>query len=362
MSKPKPLNRKTLAATLDATMRLIRDYVVLPDPAAVAVTLWIAHAWTFDRDRLAASPYLSVSSPEMQSGKTRTLEVLTLLVPKPWLASNPTVSTLFRTIEDECPTLMIDEADKLFGATGGSAQRSLQGLLNAGNRRGVTMPRVETINKQRVVVKYRIFCPKVLAGIGRLPPTIADRSIPIRLQRKLPTERVKKFWHDTANRAAQPIRQAFATLEADKLPMRRVAVPHALSDRAAEGWEPLLRVAELAGDPWPKLGRQAAITLSVTDDAPTLGLLLLRDLRAVFDNARKERKEDRLATAVILHELRAMDESPWSVKGLGAYMLASMLSPYAIRPHQYRDGKGREAPVVRGYERKDFEQVWLRWL
>jgi len=40
---------------------------------------------------------------------------------------------------------------------------------------------------------FSVFCAKVLAGIGTLPTTIADRAVPIVLARKKPSEAVTRF-------------------------------------------------------------------------------------------------------------------------------------------------------------------------
>jgi len=70
------------AHILDEVAEFVRRYVLLPsDSALVAVVLWIAHAHCLEAAE--ATPYLSVQSPEKRSGKTRLLEVLELVVPRP---------------------------------------------------------------------------------------------------------------------------------------------------------------------------------------------------------------------------------------------------------------------------------------
>jgi hypothetical protein len=215
---------------------------------------------------------------------------------------------------------------------------------------------VESFNGIRVVVEYSVFCPKALAGIGRLPATVADRSIHIRLNRRLPTEPVQPFRLRAAEADAEPIRNALADLAKIDSSMIPVSIPETLNDRAAEAWEPLLTIAEIAGGPWPKQMRQAAMALSsqAVEDVQTLGLILLRDLKTIFD----EKAADRLSTSDIIAALRSMDESPWVVKHLEPYMLASLLQPHYVRPQNLRMGRA----VVKGYKRKDFEPAWSRWL
>jgi hypothetical protein len=343
-----------LESVLDGAMEFVRRYVILPPPAAVALTGWVAHAHAVEQADV--SPYLAITSPELRSGKTRLLEVLELLVPRPWRVTIPSAPTLFRKIHASSPTLLLDEADAIWGSKGGTSHEALRAVLNSGNRRGATVPRVESFNGVRMVVEYSVFCPKALAGIGRLPATVADRSIHIRLNRRLPTEKVQPFRLQAAQADAEPIRKALADLGKIDTSMIRVSIPETLNDRAAEAWEPLLTIAETAGGPWPKLMRHAAVVLSThaAQDVETLGLILLRDLKTIFD----EKEVDRLPTADIMAALRAMDESPWSVKRIEPYMLASLLRPHNVMPQNLRKG----ANVIKGYKRKDLEPVWDRWV
>jgi hypothetical protein len=50
-----------------------------------------------------------------------------------------------------------------------------------------------------------VYCPKAFAGIGALPDTVADRSIPIRLQAKKKGEAVRRFLHREVKPAADAL-------------------------------------------------------------------------------------------------------------------------------------------------------------
>lgn len=105
----------SLAEALAAVEELLRKYVVLARPeACVAVTLWVAH--TYAMDFADATPYLAISSPEKQSGKTRLLELLRLLVHNcPGILVTPTSSTIYRSLDASAgATLLIDELDAVF--------------------------------------------------------------------------------------------------------------------------------------------------------------------------------------------------------------------------------------------------------
>lgn len=69
--------------------------------------------------------------------------------------------------------------------------------------------------------------------------------------------------------------------------------PQELHDRAADNWRPLLAIADAAGGKWPKLARGAAITLTDSDDdAESCAVMLLADIRDLFDQSDKERVKD----------------------------------------------------------------------
>jgi hypothetical protein len=98
------------ADLLDQVTAMLARYVAFPSPAAlVAVTLWTAHAHAVTA--FESTPRLALLSAEKGSGKTRTLEVLELLVPRPMHAVSATAAALFRAVEAQQPTLLFDEAD-----------------------------------------------------------------------------------------------------------------------------------------------------------------------------------------------------------------------------------------------------------
>ena len=167
---------ETTADLLDKVESFVRRYVVLTDAQATTVALWAAH--THALDAFNCTPYLSVTSADKQSGKTRLLEVLDLLVAKPWFTGRATAAVLVRKIDKEQPTLLLDESDAAFRGEKEYAE-TLRGLLNTGFKRN---GRYSMCVGQGAAISYKdfsTFCPKAIAGIGKLPDTVADRSIPM---------------------------------------------------------------------------------------------------------------------------------------------------------------------------------------
>jgi 5S rRNA maturation endonuclease (ribonuclease M5) len=349
------------AALLTAVEGFIRRYCVLPDEAAyVAMTLWAAHAHALDS--FESTPRLAFLSPEPECGKTRALEVLELLVPRPMLAVNATPAALFRAVADQekRPTVLFDEIDTIFGPKA-KENEELRGLLNAGHRRSGVAYRCVGEGTKQEVREFPAYAAVALAGIGDLPDTLLSRSIVIAMRRRAPHERVQPFRRREAEADGTRLRERLAEwVSWHRQALANVpAMPEGLADRAADVWEPLLAVADAAGGEWPARARVAAVALvaAKAEKEPSLGVRLLADIRAVFDREGR----DALPTAVLLERLHGIDEAPWQNlhgKPLDAYGLARRLAGYGVRSKNIRDG----AAVVKGYERAGFAEAWARYL
>ncbi|HEV3318873.1 MAG TPA: DUF3631 domain-containing protein [Solirubrobacteraceae bacterium] len=351
MKKPMMSEREVV----DDIGHFIKRYVAMDGDKLLVVSLWTLHTYCFQL--FPQTPYLAVNSPEKQCGKTRLLEVLEQVCARPWRTTNPSEAVVYRKINKDKPTLMLDEVDGIFRK--GSPYEHLQTLLNAGNRSGTKVPRV--LNPQSdALIEYSIWCPKVLAGIGTLPDTIADRSIPIRLERRTRDQRVERFRDKQVNPIAAEVRERIATWAATATMDDEPELPDELSDRQQDCAEPLLAIADAVG--YGDQARKALVTLLAEerlDSEESLGVVLLRDLRAWFE-ARPDL--DSAYTSWLLEGLKGMPESPWLAWDFGRPLddrgLASLLKPYGLKSEVVRaDG---EKPL-RGYKRHKLEHVWKQY-
>ena len=138
------------------------------------------------------TPRLAMLSPEPESGKTRVLEILDLLTPRSMLIFSPSVAAIFRKLAQEQVTLLFDEVDTVFTNRGKDDQNEdLRALLNAGYRRGASIPRC--VGPRHDVENFKVFAAVALAGIGDLPDTITTRSIVIRMRRRSASEHVEPY-------------------------------------------------------------------------------------------------------------------------------------------------------------------------
>jgi hypothetical protein len=344
-------------ALLGEISAMLRRFVVMSDAQALVTALWVIHTHTLDA--ADATPYLAVTSAEKRSGKTRLLEVLELLVARPWFTGRTTAAVLPRKIESDSPSLLLDESDAAFNGDKDYAE-ALRGVLNTGHRRG---GRTTVCTGQGANIGFKdfsTFSAKAIAGIGKLPDTVADRAIPIRLQRRAPGERVDRFRHREVEPQAQQIRwrlDALADVAVEFLRETRPKLPDELDDRALDGVEPLLAIAELAGGNWPLEARAACVELyggrQIEDES--VGVQLLADIRQVFG------ERDRITTADLREALNDLDESPWGEwfgKLLSSRGLGEILKPYGIKSRNINVGDRRPKGFLRG----QFESAWARYL
>ncbi|MEX0666465.1 MAG: DUF3631 domain-containing protein [Acidimicrobiia bacterium] len=355
------------AALLDRVHASLLRYVVFPTPeAAIGVTLWVAatHAQT----RWQHATRLVITSPEKRSGKSRLLDVIAGLVHRPLLAGSATAPAIFRSIDPDDPrTLLMDEADSVWspGKAGQSDKaEDLRGLLNSGFQRGRGMLRCDgPKNEPR---EFATFCMAGIAGIGvdRIPDTIRDRAVEVPLRRRLSTETVAPYKHFRDGPPLHKLRDEVAAwIGANLARLELEPADLGLEDRAAECWEPLVSVADLAGGEWPKRARDAAQVLCTIQSAEgaddSLRLRLLDDLRAVL--AALNPQHGCVASAVVVDRLRAREESPWDSFDLTQSKLANRLKDYGIRPVAVRPD-GPTSKQVRGYVVEALADAFGRYL
>jgi len=335
---------------------VIERYVALPKHAADALALWILHTWVYEA--FYVSPYLLIRSPGKRCGKTTLVNVLRPLVRRPLTASSASTATIYRTIEQYHPTFLLDEVDNWL-----RENPELRGVLCGGHTKGTAfVMRMGGENRDQVE-RFSTFCPKALSGIGRLADTLEDRSVPIKMKRKLRTDNVTKMREDQYEHEVAILQSMCCRWAQDHLEQLRRAdpkVPAELNDRAADNWRPLFAIAELGGEDWVDRANKAARALSgenETDDE-AISAQLFGDIRALFER----RDVDRLASLEIVEELSTMEERRWpewkNGKPITQTQLAALLKPFEIVPRLIAIGVER----ARGYHHWQFEDAFSRWL
>jgi hypothetical protein len=356
--KLSPTELKRQSRLVYDLMAFLRKYVVMEREQLLVTALWIIH--THCVEYIEQTPYLAVTSPEKRCGKSRLLETMDLLCARAWSAVLPSEAVVYRKVDMDVPTLLLDEVDAIFNPKTADRHEGLRALLNNGHRRGATVPRCIGVSTD--IAEFSTFCPKVLAAIGALPDTVADRSIPIRLARRTRGELVAPFKLRQVRPDAEALRKRiakWAKKNAAGIGALQPAMPDELNDRMQEGCECLVAIADTL-----RCGDHARLALTSLfegerlDDQESMRIRLLGDIRAVFD----KRQLPRLSTKALLGELAAVEEAPWGNyygRGLDPRDLSSLLHHYDIKPTTVRMKGGG---IAKGYKRDTFYDAWERYL
>ncbi|MBA2669257.1 MAG: DUF3631 domain-containing protein [Gemmatimonadetes bacterium] len=320
-------------------------------------------------DAFDCAVYLHITSPMPECGKTRLLEVLELLVAKPWLTGRITAAVLMRKMDAEHPTLLLDESDAAFNSNPEYSE-ALRGMLNSGFRRPGNVSVCIGQGSKITYKDFSTFGPKAIAGIGRLPSTVESRSIPIRLKRRRSDERVDKLRLRDAAADCSRVHTALASALApffSSLQSARPDFPPGLSDRAEDVLEPLLAIADSAGGDWPDRARAAVAALigngarEKQEAEQDVALQLLGDLQALF----KERgSPEFLWTKDIVTGLAAIGDRPWAEYGrkgdaINSHAVARLLKKFDVQPAgTIRDG----IETAKGYRLASLEDAFERYL
>jgi hypothetical protein len=190
-----------------------------------------------------------------------------------------------------------------------------------------------------------------------------DRAVVVRMRRRAPGEHVQPYrtrrdappLHDLRDRLAPWARAHLRELQ-------HATPPMPLEDRAADTWEPLIAIADLAGGDWPARARDAAATMTAAEvqqeEDTAASVRLLADLRQVFTAADAEA----LYTSTLLEALHKLEDAPWADwygHPLTTRELAKLLRPYQVESKNVREHGG--APR-KGYARTDLHDAWARYV
>ena len=279
-------------------IRLISRHVVLEEGLAVVVAFWVLLTYCYEQFRHL--PILGIVSPQKRCGKTTLLEVLTGLVNKNLIASNISSAAVYRTIDKFGPTLLIDEADSFF-----MGNDEMRNVLNSGHTKsGAFVIRCDGNNNEPK--RFNTFCPKVVALIGKLPSTLADRSIIVNLKRKTQKEQLEKIPMGFKNETADIRKkcQRWANDHKHQLKFKQsaiITIPG--NDRAEDNWKPLATIAGVIGKNWfIRLQKISKDMMDFAEESDEISILLLEDVKEIFEDM----DMDKIFTNSLLRRLSSL--------------------------------------------------------
>ena len=276
-------------------MRLIEEHVAVTPAERMAIALWTFHTYVFER--FSVAPRLAALSPTTECGKTTVLILLEHLVRNSFRADDVTAASIYNELyQNPYVSLLIDEGDNL----GLFENPQLRAVLNSGHRRGGRIARVI----RGVSQWFPTFAPVAIAAIGTLPLPLLRRSIVIEMTRRA----------------------------SDQPPLRRLDESDpafaVAREEISDGRKPVsLRMT-------PKYRRNFAIAPQIIGvccwPSPTVSGMARPHGQPRLNSARTIRtrtsvrtpsghsngflgaEADRLASAILVADLNALDDLPWS--------------------------------------------------
>jgi hypothetical protein len=341
---------------IDLVLDILERYMDVPAHQLLAVALWILH--THVCDRFMVSPRLILTSPVRGCGKTTLLEIIERLAVRGVRADSITAAAIYHMIDYEHPTLLLDEADNLDA----EANKLLKAVLNGGHRKGAARVHVVEGRPRR----FSMFGAMALATIGSLPLPLMHRSIVIELKRTSRTDLSRFDVNDAA--ALFDLNTIYGKILgwSGRVVLDDPSIPIGLRNRPADNWRPLMAIADACG--YGDAAREAAIALSADrpDEDPTV--VLLQDIRDLFNR----RRDDRLTSSELVDDLCALEDGCWGEwrgirddqqpRRLTQGELARLLAPFRIRPRTIWPTQRRsDAKSAKGYYRYQFEAAWAAY-
>jgi hypothetical protein len=338
---------------LHALSRLLVRHVAIDESGLTAISLWIV--LTYVINEVEVLPILGITSPEKRCGKTRLLTVLGWLVQKPLPASNISTAAIYRVIEQSSPTLLVDEADTYL-----DGDDEMRGVINSGHTKHMAF--VLRASANGGVQRYSTWAAKAIAMIGQLSPTLADRSIPVHLARRTKAETVHPL-RNTKRAEVETLRRKIVRWTNDyreEIAFANPVPPNVNNDRAADNWNPLLKIAQVAGGDWPALALKALTELNAVEhDEDSITAVLLVSLGDAFEEEKACHPDGFVATDAILARLNENSEAPWADwrngQGLSAKKLGEILRPFGVKSVVRRTDPADPKSRRNGY---DWEKIF----
>jgi putative DNA primase/helicase len=371
-------------------------HVVMSEDDALVSALWCISSYMYKL--FVCFLRLAIVAPARDCGKTTLFDFISRLVNRADKCSAHTEATLFRTIADEAPTLLIDEFHTtidLHRKNDTNASAILR-IFNLGHRYDGQVPRCVPAGDDWTVERFPVYGPMAVALIGQLPDEQQSRSFSVHLKRKLDNQSIKKMrigpmpeldvlarkirrWTDDNQEA---VAKAY---EQDPYP----DMPTEVFNRAADNWTPLFVVADVIGGEWPAKVRAAAVAAVGASQTESRRVELLRDLQSIFselDATKGNRlpvtvatsgrlgqilhldrgQPDRIASREVVLLLNLKEDRPWKTYNRGREItelqVANLLDDFEIRPSQLRFKINGSGTRLKGYLKVWFEDAWARYL
>ena len=250
---------------------------------ALTGVLWVAHAHMFDAFEF--TPRLAITAPLKACGKTRYLDVLSVMTDKSLSTQKASPASFVRLCGRGNLSFFLDEADMLFGKYGGNAEMIT--ALNAGYEKGGNF--WKCIEPANVPTQMPVHSAVAMAGISlntKLPDTTLSRCIVINMERARAgqlQEKYRRKKHEHKFIAHGEKIKRWVHDHREQIENHEPQIPEVVDERDEDKWSPLISIAQIAS---PQLGQQAMRILMNTrvieDDESKMRLL--KDWLTIYES------------------------------------------------------------------------------
>ena len=335
-----------VAKLFNRLQEAFRRFVSFPEEEAEGATavlaLWTMLTYAFPA--WSVIPYLSIGGP-MGSGKTRVFEVLNRIVYRPLPSANMTAPCMFRTLDAQGGTLLLDEAERLRDRT--PAASEIRSILLSGYKAGNPARRLEpTAGGKYKPIEFDVYGPKAIAGIASLPEALESRCIRLTMFRAPTKSPEARRRIDENPRLWMELRDdlhAFALTQGSRFVelSRSADLCSEFGNRDYELWQPLIALAstiqEAGTSGLVRTVKEFAgnlIESRVADQTPEPDAILLRHLAGLVKKGDHDETPGDLLAVVMLSPAQDGVFRRWGPKGA-----SHALARYGIRTTKSTNGR-----------------------
>lgn len=164
---------------------LLKKHISLDEGYYDFIALWIIGTYFYPL--FESYPYLFIIGTK-RSGKTKLLQLISLLAFNGILTGSITEASTFRPTQYFKNTLCIDEIERISG----KEMANYRDLLKMGYKKGLIIRR-QGDKKRDITYEFNVYCPKVLANIQGFEEILEDRGFPIVIERCIDPKIINTF-------------------------------------------------------------------------------------------------------------------------------------------------------------------------
>jgi hypothetical protein len=223
----------------------MQKYIVFEDERIYSIlTLWVIGTYFYKIFRYY--PYIWLNA-DKGSGKTRVMEVVLPLAFNSVMSVNHSEASIFRLVDVDGATLLIDEFEKIKKDN----QQGIMTLLNSGFNAEATVIRSERKGDTFKPTPFSSYSPKMFAGINDISDVLMDRCIRIKMLKKPKGVEIQRYKIDSeTNEYLKSLRDdlyicglQYASSIKKIYDSNIIQLPKELTDREKDIWEVLFSIA-----------------------------------------------------------------------------------------------------------------------